>query len=113
MTAVDWKVSTETEVVNHRPQPVRVAVVRPLLAVRKSRIRRCVADLHIPFVEDLSNKDVQVSQRNWMRQVLMPTLLGHEGFVAALETVYAVLEPYIKRSREMYRLVWLQPSRYW
>ncbi|AHB41857.1 hypothetical protein P148_SR1C00001G1079 [candidate division SR1 bacterium RAAC1_SR1_1] len=63
-------------------------VVRPLLSLRKTEILDTCKQQNIPYVQDISNQDISVSQRNYLRNEIIPKLFLQKGFEKLFQKRY-------------------------
>jgi len=55
-------------------------VVRPLINIRKSQILKLCETQKIPYVQDITNQDSSISQRNFLRNEILPNLFSQKWF---------------------------------
>ena len=67
-------------------------VVRPLLSLRNQQILAVCKKHHIPYVQDSTNQDSSVSQRNYLRNELLPDLFSQQGFEQLFKKRYKKYE---------------------
>ncbi len=78
----------------------RTKVLRPLLSLNKWEILQIVADNTIPFVQDQTNFDPDISKRNRLRNIILPQLfqMAHKHndtentFLESMARLYKTLE---------------------
>lgn len=63
-------------------------VIRPLLSLRKQQILETCDKVWIPYVQDSTNRDSSVSQRNYLRNELLPDLFSQKWFEQLFQKRY-------------------------
>jgi tRNA(Ile)-lysidine synthetase-like protein len=74
-------------------------VIRPLLNISKSTIMDRCAQENIPYVLDKSNQDPWVSQRNYIRQTLIPQLFSEQEVRELFEHWYQKYDTQTKENK--------------
>jgi len=93
-------------------------VLRPLIACSKNQIVQNVKKNNIPYLEDPSNYDANISKRNFLRNKILPELfaLSHKkteetnSFLESMAGIYSQLE---QREVGFGRLIDIAQSPFW